>query len=704
MYSAVLDDQGLLVFFGKTLLLEAVGVEVVLDDGRVLSLSPDTGGVCEDDEGFRFRYVSGDEVAVELFLKRKGQHLVISLAANIQKGISWPYATFHPLEAIRLKVKGLGEYSGLCAHYLYNSWWTRPHFDRDLRALPERTQSLLAGKQDGQFTHILTFCDARVKGELKGDADGMVLLASPQKAGLRQVSGVVAMLGFDSDPYELMNQSVTVGRQQLSYPCQSKESRPFPEMFDYLGWCSWDACYLDVSEEAILAKAAEFREKAVPVKWMLVDDGWSEECDRRLLSFQENRDKFPSGLKGLKQQLGEVYDIPWLGAWHALTGQWEGIDHQASLPEDVRTSLESIDELRALPPSDSAGALRFWCSWHSYLSRQGIDFVKVDVQGNLANHYRYRAFPGELSHAIHEALETSVHIHFNGALINCMGMAPEQLWGRPSSLLSRNSDDFFPHQPGNLREHALQNAYNALYHDGFYRGDWDMWWSDHEDARSHALLRVLSGGPVYTSDPCGKTLAEPLMPLVLNDGRVIRCDRQGKPVRRCLFNNPLVGGEVLAIWNSLGDVGVAGLFNLSDAGQINASVAAADLELVGEASSFVAVVPGQEACSVVEREQTVSLPLSSAQAELVLFYPDQELFCVGLADKYLPSFAIKSQQQIDGRLVVQLCEGGRIWFYSRTPIQAITVNGQSVDWVNKGTLIEFFFASASEVMLQVAIA
>ncbi|WP_263079534.1 Sip1-related alpha-galactosidase [Endozoicomonas sp. Mp262] len=704
MYSVALGDQGFSVFCEKVLLLEALGVEVVLDDGRMLSLTPDAESIRKKDGEFRLRYVSGDEVAVELFLTRKEKHLVIHLAASIQKGISWPYATFYPLEAVRLKVKGLGGHSGLCAHYLYNSWWTRPHFDPDLRALPARTQSLLTGKQEGQFTHILTFCDARVKGELRGDADGMVLLASPQKAGLRRVSGVVAMLGFGSDPYELMNQSIAVGRRLLPYPCKPKEGRLFPGMFDYLGWCSWDACYLDVSEEAVLAKAAEFREKKVPVKWMLVDDGWSEECDRRLMSFRENRDKFPSGFKGLKQQLREDYGIPWLGAWHALTGQWEGVDHRASLPEGIGASLESIDELRALPPSDSAGALRFWCSWHSYLSRQGIDFVKVDVQGNLANHYRYRAFPGELSNNVHEALEASAHIHFNGALINCMGMAPEQLWGRPSSLLSRNSDDFFPRQPGNLREHALQNAYNALYHDGFYQGDWDMWWSDHKDARSHALLRVLSGGPVYTSDPCGKTLIEPLMPLVLRDGRVIRCDRQGKPVRRCLFNSPLDSGETLIIWNSLGDVAVAGLFNLNNSGQqINALVAAGDLELEEEALSFVAVVPGRELCSVVEREQAINLSLPAAQAELVLFYPDRPLFCIGLADKYLPSFAIRSQQLVDGRLVIQLYEGGRVWLYSRKPILTITANGQSVDWINKGVLTEFFYASASEVVVEVVV-
>ncbi len=143
--------------------------------------------------------------------------------------------------------------------------------------------------------------------------------------------------------------------------------------------------------------------------------------------------------------------------WHALTGQWEGIDSEASFP--VR--LDELDSLRKLPPTTEGDSFRFWHGWHDYLAQQGVDFIKVDVQSNLANHYKYRDFPGKVSRVAHQALEASVGLHFNGQIINCMGMASDQLWHRPSSSLARNSDDFFPKKSGNLQEHALQNAYNA---------------------------------------------------------------------------------------------------------------------------------------------------------------------------------------------------------------------------------------------------
>ena len=39
-----------------------------------------------------------------------------------------------------------------------------------------------------------------------------------------------------------------------------------PEIFNYLGWCSWDAFYTDVTEDKIRQKTQELTEKKVPVR------------------------------------------------------------------------------------------------------------------------------------------------------------------------------------------------------------------------------------------------------------------------------------------------------------------------------------------------------------------------------------------------------------------------------------------------------
>ena len=67
-------------------------------------------------------------------------------------------------------------------------------------------------------------------------------------------------------------------------------------MFRYLGWCSRDAFYTDVNEEGIRNKSRELTEKNIPVRWMIVDDGWFRAKDRCLYDFAPDSTKFPQGL------------------------------------------------------------------------------------------------------------------------------------------------------------------------------------------------------------------------------------------------------------------------------------------------------------------------------------------------------------------------------------------------------------------------
>lgn len=628
-------------------------------------------------------FVHEDWLSVRLSLKTLGKQLLVSLDAQINKGISWPGRSWHPQYAVRISINSLGDLCGLCAHYLYNSWWTRPHFDRALNNLPEKTQSLLYGVKD-EYHHLLAVCDEQVRCEFQGgEPEGVELVSGPAKSGVREFSGLISIYGTGSDPFQLINDNVQQGRNHLAHYSRPRDQRTLPEVFKYLGWCSWDACYLDVNEDAVIAKAREFQSKGVPLKWMLVDDGWSEEKERRLLSWQEDREKFPAGLAGLKQALKASYGIPWMGVWHALTGQWEGIDAKASFP----VPLDELDSSRRLPPTSEGDAFRFWHGWHDYLARQGVDFIKVDVQSNLANHYKYRDFPGKVSRVAHQALEASAGLYFNGQLINCMGMASDQLWNRPSSALARNSDDFFPKKSGNLQEHALQNAYNAVFHDAFFIGDWDMWWTIHEDSDAHALLRAVSGGPIYTSDPVGQTDGEQLMRLVFNDGLVVRCDQQGKVAREQLFENPLYSGKLLQVTNRIGAVGVLALFNIAEDHQpITERITASPLE--NDSGEWLVYWPTRRQC--FSHSEIPEMRLAKNGSDLLLFHPGESLVCLGLEDKILPTCAVLDQvvcwKDSSVRLESRLRQGGRLLIYSEYPLLEVQINGQDYEWEESGNI------------------
>ncbi len=84
----------------------------------------------------------------------------------------------------------------------------------------------------------------------------------------------------------------------------------------------------------------------------------------------------------------------------------------------------------------------------------------------------------------------------------------------------------------------MQNAYCSLLMNGLYHCDWDMFWSQHSHAQTHAVMRALSGGPVYCSDAAGASEPDILMPLVLRDGRVLRPDSPAVPTPDCLLTDP----------------------------------------------------------------------------------------------------------------------------------------------------------------------
>ena len=149
-------------------------------------------------------------------------------------------------------------------------------------------------------------------------------------------------------------------------------------MFRYLGWCSWDAFYTDVTEDKIREKADEFIEKQVPVKWMLIDDGWFSAQDKMLYDFAPDKAKFPHGFKKMIDDIREKSDIKWFGIWHALGGYWGGISPESDLVSQESSYLYQTTN-GSIVPSPKTGS-GFYNDWYEVLKREEIDFIKVDGQ------------------------------------------------------------------------------------------------------------------------------------------------------------------------------------------------------------------------------------------------------------------------------------------------------------------------------------
>ena len=412
------------------------------------------------------------------------------------------------------------------------------------------------------------------------------------------------------------------------------------------------------------------------MKWFMIDDGWLDVRENRLLTFFADQEKFPEGLKRTTAVLKEDYGISWVGVWHTLAGYWGGIHPDSDLAKTFKEYLYAIRGGDLLPHPGVERGFRFWHHWHAFLKASGISFVKVDGQSAIANFFKGHEPIGAVTRSIHKGFEASVALHFNQNLINCMGMASENIWSRPSSALSRNSDDFVPSGEISFEEHALQNVYNSYYHSQFYWGDWDMFWSKHPEWKQGSILRALSGGPIYTSDGIGDTQIEVIWPLVLRDGRILRLDAPGLPTEDCLLKDPTLEPIPLKVWGSVGSSGVLGAFNLNAQGQdVTGTISATDLPSLAGKRIGVYDYFAQTA-TILEQGETLRIELAGDEVTLNVLVPFETSFApLGLVNKYLAPATILHVALGDQGAEVLVAEGGIFGFLAERAPRKVFVNG-----------------------------
>lgn len=319
-------------------------------------------------------------------------------------------------------------------------------------------------------------------------------------------------------------------------------------------------------------------------------------------------------------------------------------------------------------------------TWHSRLKQQGVDFVKVDNQSSLNSYLGGELSVAKAANDIHSGLEASVALNFNNCMINCMGMASENIWNRPVTSVSRSGNDFLPKIFNGFGEHAIQNVYNSVYHGQFYWGDWDMFWTDHHDAIPHMILRAVSGGPVYFSDRLGKTRPDIIWPLIYSNGRIIRCDSVGQPTVDTLTVNTAEIPVPLKVWNMSGSAGVLAAFHVFNG----------DLEVKGETGPED--IPGlsgenyllfdaiRKTARKIKLKERLSICLKPFEAEMFLFIPaDTPFIAIGLANKLVAADSVLQVSSFEQKTMVYLKDEGDFYFVSeKKPVRA-SVNQQPAD-------------------------
>ena len=553
-----------------------------------------------------------------------------------------------------------GDIESVVSDYRRCEFWCMPSFGKDFTDVPDETQALIYKKTNGTFGVILPVVDKEFKCVLKTDNGRLCARIFSWYDKSLRCDTLAFMHAEGNDVSELTEKCTKMALKLLNSGVRHRTERRYPEIFDYLGWCSWDAMEIRVCEEGLIEKCREFKEKNIPVKWGILDDMWAEVKEFQhlkynnrdemfkilhrgsLYSFEADHKRFPHGLKHAIDEMNK-YGIK-AGIWHPTTGYWSGLDPNGDAYAETRDYLIETEGGLNIPDWKTPKAYMFYKTFHDFLRKCGAEFIKIDNQSMTRRYYKNLAPVGKVARSFHDAIEASVGEHFDNAMINCMGMASEDMWSRTVSPISRCSGDFQPEDAEWFVSHILMCSYNSLVQGQFYWCDWDMWWTDDGQALKNSILRAVSGGPIYVSDKIGRSRRELLEPLALSDGKILRCDRCAVPTNDCATTDPRINGFIFKIQNIASGSGIIAAFNLdSEEKTVTGSISPSDVyDIVGD--EFAVYEHFSRELKIMKRSEKFDLSLTGKDDfRLYVIVPITDGFApIGLIDKFISPKTIKS--------------------------------------------------------------
>ena len=604
--------------------------------------------------------------------------------------------TLSPDCAVELTIGDLGGVNRYLADYRYSPFWCKPFFGgREFKDVPAETQTLLIEKNDGTYEIILATSGDKYKCTFLGDKWGLRARIYSWYAGLTECNTLAFVRGTGKNPYELLHRAFGFAVKMLGDKIKMREDRPYPEIFEYLGWCSWDAFNIKVSEENLLRKCEEFREKDIPVRWSILDDMWADVKEfegrdyssrqemfqlmhsGRLNSFEAAPARFPKGLKHCIEEM-KKYDME-VGMWHPTTGYWKGVNPDGPIYKEHPDAFIERNGFK-VPGTKYEQFHEFYDAFHKFFEECGASFVKVDNQSCIDAWYKGVAPIGEVAANMHKAIEKSVYDHFDGALINCMCMSGENMWNRTDTAVARCSNDFCPENRAWFTNHITQCVYNCLTQGQLMWCDWDMWWSDDGQAIKNSVLRAISGGPIYVSDTAERSRREVLIPLCLYNGRILRTDIPAVPTFDCIFTNPETAETPFKVWSKTGDAYYIAAFDLNkDNKPVSGSISISDVNIADadKADKYLVLEQFTGRTWLLGKDEKLEVSLlHQDEFRLYKLIPIKDGFAfAGLDGKFISTLTAKDVTKNS----VTLLEGGDFSFYSETKPTGAKLDGKDVE-------------------------
>ncbi len=410
---------------------------------------------------------------------------------------------------------------------------------------------LLMKLKDGRYLAVLPLVSDSVMSHLSVSQGEPKLKVTTYGTDVFNGKAPLFSYAFAADPYSATQKcwELAVDSEFCKDNVQLRAKKEYPEVFEYLGWCTWEAYEGSITESIVSQSIKNIHESSVPIRWIIVDDGYLDEkvphegAKRQLLSFGVNK-KFPNGWKPITS-LKEENGVKWIGIWRNMSGGMGGVSPEHTMNElndnlmaktvhrINKPSMEMVTEYSMIVNPDAISSEKFYTHMVNNSIEGGFDLMKVDFQ--TYNFWMYSG-TGNAVNSVHQnnqALE-AVSKANNIPLLNCISQSSVNVFNTKYSVVSRASVDI-KLDNDNMRRTAQSFANNMWWGDVLV-GDLDMYHTSNDSTAQYlTIARAVSGGPIYLSDKPEHINKQLVEPLIFNDGKIIRALAPAVPLKESLF-------------------------------------------------------------------------------------------------------------------------------------------------------------------------
>lgn len=516
-----------------------------------------------------------------------------------------------------------------------------------------------------------------------------------------EIDGEIPMLSITigTDFYKLIPSTFRYSFKEMGIQENLREQKTKPDMYNYLGYATWNAYKHSVNEAKIMNSAKSFKAAQIPVKWFLIDDGWLDITDNKLNAFTPDKEKFPAAFMQMNDLLKKKYGINNIGVWHTLNGYWEGLSESGKLANDFNDFITYSDKIPWLSETSKAfrfvnpfadDGCRFYDNWYKYLSEQGIAFVKVDnqlvVKKLAEGNFSYWSGSDKVFDNLHSAAKK----YFNSSVINCMGMLNNDFYHYKNTSIARTVEDYNPENDtnlfscefnGNAAAHIIASVQNSVWLSNIVWPDYDMFQSNDKDAWYYAIAKVMSNGPVYITDEPGKHNVKLLKSISFDDGKVINSDKPALPTEDCIFQ--LFDSEKpFKVFSTYKNNGLLAAWNVSDKDSVNGVFAPSSIRgLYGKQFLVFEFFSKSIYETGLNNENPIRLDRMGCKffSVIPLVY---DKAVIGDISKVIPMAAVSNVEVSEKSIQLEVNEESTLWIYSKSKPASMEINGAKIETIN----------------------